>query len=31
LDMGSMPSPGIAPRGVIFFQREDDPPSPARK
>ena len=26
-----MPSPGIAPRGVIVAQRESDPPSPAKK
>ena len=26
-----MPSPGIAPRGVRFAQREPDPPSPAKK
>jgi hypothetical protein len=31
LDMGSMPSPSIAPRGVSFAQRESDPPSPAKK
>ena len=31
LDMGPMASPSVAPWGVIFFQRESDPPSPAKK
>jgi hypothetical protein len=26
-----MPSPGIAPCGLIFAHREDGPPSPAKK